>query len=208
MMILRIEFSPMHEAPKPRARLTRPYQHPVFFTNRAALAARDSTVAVSISHFVVIEITDCYVARRSQTSISFGGSQMARRSLVLVIFLSSALAACASHSASSGAGGPPDVVVLNGCRVDPARICNNIRGQSVDMSNGLQADPRMLEQNSARTANIFVPVKRLNGDEIFEVECGINTLNQSVSWAQVKTGPPVTDDDVKYLRARNFCSEP
>ena len=138
----------------------------------------------------------------------FGGSQMPRSSLVLVIFLSSALAACASHSASSVAGGPPDVVVLNGCRVDPARICNNIRGQSVDMSNGLQADPRMLEQNSARTANVFVPVKRLNGDEIFEVECGINTLNQSVSWARVKTGPPVTDDDVKYLRARNYCSEP
>lgn len=138
----------------------------------------------------------------------FGGSQMARSSLVLVIFLSSALAACASHSSSNGAGAPPDVVVLNGCRVDPARICNNIRGQSVDMSNGLQADPRMLEQNSARTANVFVPVKRLNGDEIFEVECGINTLNQSVSWARVKTGPPVTDDDVKYLRARNYCSEP
>ena len=133
---------------------------------------------------------------------------MARSSLILLIFLSLALAACASHSASSGAGGPPNIVVLNGCRVDPARICNTIRGQSVNMTNGLQADPRMLEQNSARTANIFVPVKRLNGDEIFEVECGINTLNQSVSWAQVKTGPPVTDDDVKYLRARNFCSEP
>jgi hypothetical protein len=139
----------------------------------------------------------------------FGGSQMARGSLVLVIFLSSALAACASHSASSGAGGPPDVVVLNGCRVDPARICNNVRNQPVDMSGtGLQADSRMLEQNSARTANVVVPVKRLNGDEIFEVECGINTLNQSVSWAHVRTGPPVTDDDVKYLRSGNFCSEP
>lgn len=133
---------------------------------------------------------------------------MARSSLILLIFLSSALAACASHSASSGAGGPPNIVVLNGCRVDPARICDNIRGQPVDMSGtGLQADPRMLEQNAARTANVVVPVKKLNGDEIFEVECGINTLNQSVSWAQV-TGPPVTDDDVKYLRARNFCSEP
>jgi hypothetical protein len=134
---------------------------------------------------------------------------MERSSLALLIFLSSALAACASHSASSGTGGPPDVVVLNGCRVDPARICNNVRGHPVDLSGtGLQADPRMLEQNSARTANVFVPVKRLNGDEIFEVECGINTLNQSVSWAHVKTGPPVTDDDVKYLRARNYCSEP
>jgi len=134
---------------------------------------------------------------------------MQRSLLVLLLFVPTTLAACASQGVSSGGGGSKDVVVLNGCRVDPARICNNIRGQSVDMSNtGLQADPRMVEQNLAQTANIFVPVKRLNGDEIFEVECGINTLNQSVTWAHVKTGPPVTDDDVKYLRARDYCSEP
>jgi hypothetical protein len=129
--------------------------------------------------------------------------------LVFVLFISTAIAACASQTASSGGAGSTGVVVLNGCRVDPARICNNIRGQNVNMSGtGLSADPRMVEQNSARTANIFVPVKRLNGDEIFEVECGINTLNQSVSWAQVKTGTAVTDDDAKFLRASGYCSEP
>ena len=73
---------------------------------------------------------------------------------------------------------------------------------------GLQGDARMVEQNSARTANIVMPVKKPNGDEIFEVECGMNTLHQSVSWAQVKTGPPVTDDDAKWLRGAGYCSEP
>jgi hypothetical protein len=132
---------------------------------------------------------------------------MHRSLLILILFVSTLLAACASQTASSG--GSSEVAVLNGCRVDPARICNGIRGKSVDMSNtGLQADPRMVEQQSARTANVFVPVKRANGDEIFEVECGMNTLNQSVSWAHVKTGPPVTDDDAKFLRARGYCSEP
>jgi hypothetical protein len=134
---------------------------------------------------------------------------MHRRLLVLILVVSTAIAACGSQNASSGGGGSTDVVVLNGCRVDPARICNNIRGHNVTMSNtGLSADSRMVEGDSARTANIFVPVKRLNGDEIFEVECGINTLNQSVSWAHIKTGPPVTDDDAKFLRARDFCTEP
>jgi len=132
---------------------------------------------------------------------------MQRSLLILLLFVPIAFAACASQSASSGGGGSTDVVVLNGCRVDPARICNSIRGKDVNMG-GMTADPRMVEQNSARTANIFVPVKRLNGDEIFEVECGMNTLNQSVSWAHVKTGPPVTDDDARYLRARGYCSEP
>jgi len=135
---------------------------------------------------------------------------MQRSLLVLLLFLSTAIAACASRgTASSSGASSTDVVVLNGCRVDPARICNNIRGQSVVMSTtGLTADPRVVEQNTPRTANIFVPVRRLNGDEIFQVECGMNTLNQSVTWAKVMTGPAVTDDDAKFLRAQGYCSEP
>jgi hypothetical protein len=134
---------------------------------------------------------------------------MQRSLLVLLLFISTIAAGCASQSASSGGGGSSNVKVLNGCSVDPARICNSLRGQTVDMSStGLQGDSRMVEQNSARTANIVVPVKKDNGDEIFEVECGMNTLNQSVSWAHIRTGPPVTDDDAKYLRARGYCSEP
>jgi len=132
-----------------------------------------------------------------------------QRLLVLILFLSITIAGCSSNTASGGAAGSSDVKVLNGCRVDPARICNTIRGQSVTMAGtGMQADSRMLEQNSARTASIQVPVNRANGDELFEVECGMNTLNQSVSWAHIKTGPTVTDDDAKFLRARGYCSEP
>jgi hypothetical protein len=97
---------------------------------------------------------------------------MHRSLQIFALFVATAIAACASQSAPSGAnGGSTEVVTMNGCRVDPARICNNVRGQNVTMSGtGLSADPRMVEQNSARTANIFVPVKRLNGGEIFEVE--------------------------------------
>jgi hypothetical protein len=132
---------------------------------------------------------------------------MRRSLLVFLLFVSTAIAACAAQGKSSGGSGSSNVVVMNGCSVDPAPICNSVRGQEVNMG-GKTADPRMVEQNSARTANIFVPVKRLNGDELFEVECGINRLNQSVTWAQIKTGPPVTDDDVKFLRAQGLCSAP
>ncbi len=129
--------------------------------------------------------------------------------LVLILVVAATVAACASNSASSGAGGSTDVKVLNGCRVDAGRICNSIRGQSVDESNtGLEADSTRLEQNSARTASIIVPVKNPKGDEIFEVECGMNTQHQSVSWAYIKTGPPVTDADATYLRGAGYCSEP
>lgn len=67
---------------------------------------------------------------------------MQRSLLIFLFFVSAAVAACASQGAPGGGGGSTDVVVLNGCRVDPARICDNIRGKSVDMSRtGLQADP-------------------------------------------------------------------
>src|SRR5229473_958651 len=98
---------------------------------------------------------------------------MPRTLLALVLFASTTIAACAPQGASSGGKGATNIVDMNGCKVDPAPICNSIRGQSVDMSNtGLQADSRMVEQNTARTANVFVPVKRDDGLELFEVECG------------------------------------
>ena len=138
---------------------------------------------------------------------------MRRRVFVLILLVSTTVAACASNGASTGGvstgGSSNEIKVLNGCRVDPARICNRIRNQPVDMSGtGLQGDSRMVEQNSARTANIVVPIKKPNGDEIFEVVCGMNTLNQSVSFAQVRTGAPVTDEDAKFLRGAGYCSEP
>jgi hypothetical protein len=133
---------------------------------------------------------------------------MRRSLLVLLLFVTTAMAGCASQGGSTGGKGSTNVVNMNGCKVDPAPICNSVRGQSVDMSDtGLTADPRMVEQNSERTANIFIPIKRTNGDELFEVECGMNTLNQSVTWAQIKTGPTLTDEDVKFLRAQGLCSE-
>jgi hypothetical protein len=133
---------------------------------------------------------------------------MPRYLFVFLLFVSASIAACASQSGStaSSGGGSSGAVVMNGCKVDPAPICDSARGQSVDMG-GMTADPRMVEQNSERTANIFIPIKRLDGQELFEVECGMNTLHQSVTWAQIKTGPPITDDDVKFLRARGLCSQ-
>lgn len=127
---------------------------------------------------------------------------------ILLLFLSIAIAACASDTAPSGANGPPDVVVLNGCRVDPARICNNVRALNVDETGTKwTGDPDWIA-NSGIIMDYPVEVRRRNGDEIFLVDCGISTRQLSVRWARIETGPSVTDDDVKRLRAGNYCSEP
>jgi hypothetical protein len=125
---------------------------------------------------------------------------------LLVLLVSTIVAGCASQSVSSGGKASTNVVDMNGCKVDPAPICDSLRGKESNLG-GMTADPRMVEQNTPRTANHLVPITRTDGVELFEVECGINTLNQSVTWAQIKTGPKLTDDDVKYLRAHGLCSE-
>jgi hypothetical protein len=130
---------------------------------------------------------------------------MAERLLVLVCSI--LFVACASHGSPAGSSGSGAVAVGNGCKVDAAPVCAEIKDQEVtNAGTGLSADQRMIEQNSARTADITVPITMPNGDEILEVHCLINTLHHSVTSAHVSTGPPMTDERVKVLRARGLCA--
>src|SRR5271156_2765459 len=135
----------MHEAPKPRARIVRRYQSPTLSTNQGSRPPREQSRGrrdISICCYADNTLLGCLQIR---SSVRKGGFQMGRWSMVLRLFLLAALAGCASQAASTptAGGGSPDIVVLNGCRVDPARICNSVRGQNVTLSGtGLSADPR------------------------------------------------------------------
>jgi hypothetical protein len=54
----------------------------------------------------------------------------------------------------------------------------------------------------------MVMVNRPNGDELFMIDCVIATSTLSVTAAHVRPGPPISDDDAKYLRALDYCTEP
>jgi hypothetical protein len=114
------------------------------------------------------------------------------------------LAACASKTSS---GTPGIVDVGNGCKINAAQVCANIRGQPVEMSDGHTADHRMVEQNSTHTADIFVPINMPDGSEIVEVKCRINAQKQSVQDANVQVAAPMTNEREKYLRAQGYCAE-
>lgn len=126
---------------------------------------------------------------------------------LLVLMCSILFFACASQGSPTGGGGSSAVAVGNGCNVDAAQVCAQIKDQEVDdATTGLSEDRRMIEQNSARTSNVLVPIRMPNGDEILEVHCLINTLHHSVTSAHVSTGPPMTDERVKVLRAQGLCA--
>src|SRR5260221_9271679 len=101
-------------------------------------------------------------------------------SLMLIGFV---LAACASQSATKG---PPGTKLIgSGCNFNAAQVCVNLRGKDVDMG-GITADKRMVEQNSAHTADLFVPINMPDGSEIVEVKCRINAQKDSVQDANVQ----------------------
>ena len=117
----------------------------------------------------------------------------------------SILALLLTSCASPGASAPPGPTDVGGCKIDAGKVCAGVRGHQINMSNGMMADQRMVEQNSAHTAQIFVPIKDPDGNELVEVECGINYQKESVTYAYVKAGPKMTDDHLKYLRAQGLC---
>jgi hypothetical protein len=113
------------------------------------------------------------------------------------------LAACSSIGAQTSQS-----LEAKGCKIDAARICAAVKNKPVAMAGtGLMADQRMLEQDSLVTADITMPIPMPQGEPDLEIHCGINPKYQSVTYANVAPGPPVSDDDVKCLRARGYCSE-
>jgi hypothetical protein len=65
----------------------------------------------------------------------------------------------------------------------------------------------MLEQNAPVTSDMEVPIQMPQGEPDLMIHCGINTKFRSVTYANLAPGPAVSDDGVKYLRARGYCSE-
>jgi hypothetical protein len=113
------------------------------------------------------------------------------------------LAACSSFGDQTSQS-----LEAKGCKIDPAQICATARNKPVAIAGtGLMADQRMVEQNSTVTADISMTIPMPQGEPDLEIHCGINPKEQSVTYAKIAPGPAVTDDDVKYLRARGFCSE-
>ena len=135
-------------------------------------------------------------------------SRIARsRTFILVSILLTAVvasfAACSSVGDQTGQS-----LQAKGCKVDAAQVCARVKDQPVDMAGtGLQADQRMLEQNAPVTSDIVVPIRMPEGEPDLMIHCGINTKYRSVTYASLAPGPAVSDDGVKYLRARGYCSE-
>jgi Flp pilus assembly protein TadD len=50
---------------------------------------------------------------------------------------------------------------------------------------------------------LIIPIP---GEPTINIHCGINTSDQSVSYARVSQPPNLTDNDVIFLRSRGYCS--
>src|SRR5215469_7104789 len=115
------------------------------------------------------------------------------------------LASC-SQSSALQSGAP------FGCRMSAetanefaGRICQGAAKRPI-FQGEYQTDAAMLEQNSARTMNVSVPVTMPNGDIAAELLCEINSKDKSVTYTRVTRGP-TTKEEADYLRTQGACAE-
>lgn len=123
---------------------------------------------------------------------------------VLILILSTAIAACGSQNAPS-AGGGSSSAGGSGCEINAEPICERVAKQPVVESNtGLTVDSREREGDSARTSWENTSMQTPGGTTI-AVNCGINSEHSTVVTAQALKGATLTDADVMYLRAQGLC---
>ena|SRR5712692_2327827 len=126
--------------------------------------------------------------------------------ILVPVLLPFALCGCASQGGAPESGNAmASSAAVAGCRIDAASICDSMRGKPIDMA-GLHGSQRMLEANGPRTSELVVPIRMPNGDPIVEVRCGINTQAESVIYANLMPGAPLTKEKADYLRGMGLCS--
>lgn len=111
------------------------------------------------------------------------------------------ISACASQPggapSSSGAG--------QSCELDVKRVCQEIRNRpGVDAMTGQTQDQTEREQNAPRTDSRFVSYQIPNGS-VVEVQCEINTQHNTVVYAHLMPGPPLTPTDLAFIQQNGYC---
>lgn len=124
-------------------------------------------------------------------------------SVCLLTSCSSQSPSSSSHSAAQSAS----AASVGGCNVDANAICESIRNQPiVDAQTGLSLDHRALAERSARTTKTFENLQIPNGS-LLQVGCEMNAQHNTVTYAHLLPGAPLSTTDVAWLKAHNLCTD-
>jgi hypothetical protein len=119
---------------------------------------------------------------------------------VLVLLLSTVLAACASQNGSGGSEGNI------GCKLDADRVCQGVLTAPLSTSTGITtSNQSYIQQNSPVTSWVMVPIKAPGGSEI-DVNCEVNYAQQKVIYANPKASGTVSDSDRQWLQNTGMCA--
>ena len=123
------------------------------------------------------------------------------------------LLAMASACSSQTAGNPPTAGAQGAsadagqsCALDVKRVCQEMRNRPViDSATGQEQDRTEREQNGARTDIRFVSYQIPNGS-LVEVQCDINNEHNTVVYAHLMPGLPLTATDIAFIRQNGYCA--
>lgn len=130
---------------------------------------------------------------------------MSKALLIPLALAVSMLAACGLRQDNPNSD--KSAIIQSGCTVDFKKVCQALIDQPTFSLNGVEYDARRLQENSTRHTNVELPFTMLNGNLIATAECQFDTQNRMVSYARLLPGPPITDEDMQFLRSRGWCAE-
>ena len=125
------------------------------------------------------------------------------------------VAALAVWVAALGCGAQPPAgvvqtgtkVVRNGCTFNLKQMCRSLFNQPEFTVNGVQYDPRRLEQNGPRHPDLLMNYRYPNGEPLAAVNCQLDMSTRAVTRADLASKPPIDDKAVEYVRGQGLCLE-
>jgi hypothetical protein len=117
------------------------------------------------------------------------------------------ISGCASQPGANQSAAGAQVVSAAGqsCELDVKRVCQELKDRPViDSATGQTQDRTEREQNASRTDSRFVSYPIPNGS-VVEVQCDINTEHNSVVYAHLMPGPPLTPTDLAFIQKNGYC---
>jgi hypothetical protein len=109
---------------------------------------------------------------------------------------------CTPAGSQTGAAALAEI----GCNFQSKKVCEQALAHPINYASGIRtSNQSYFQQNQLATAWEQVPVKAPGGSEV-DVQCQVNTQNNTVVYAYATPSGTVSDSDLNWLKQVGLCA--
>ena len=121
--------------------------------------------------------------------------------VALSLIFAAALGGCTPAGSQTGTAALDQI----GCQFESKKVCEQALLHPINFSSGITtSNQSYFQQNAPATVWEQVPVKAPGGSEV-DVQCQVNTQNQTVVYAYASPSGTISDRDRQWLKNVGWC---